>query len=483
MTGSLSQPRIFISYSWTTPQHEQWVLQLAERLSSDGINVLLDKWDLKEGQDKHAFMEQMVNDPNVQKVLVICDKGYQSKADGRKGGVGTETQLISKEVYDRTSQEKFIPIIKEHDEDGSPCVPKYIASRIYIDLSSEDEFEANYEKLIRNLYGKPLLQRPAVGVPPAYINEEAAVVVRSTKRIASIKESLLNDRRSVKGQISEYLQRLLEDLNRFRIAGGNAPNFDEKVLESIEQLKPLRDDFIDLVLTLSTYQEQIDLEQLHAFWEGTITFLHRPESAQSWTESDFDNFRFFNYELFLWFITILLRAKRFSEAAYFLSTPYFYRNDVGTLKNISFPIFNVYVRSLDERRNLRLSLQRVSVTADLIKSRATRADVPFAGIRDTDLILHYVGLLHQDSRGWFPRTSVFGGHWLGIDFFERMASRRHFEKTCIVLGVQSKEELKNLMVKSMERRAADPYRYGPAFEYDIRPLENVLEIDKIATLP
>jgi hypothetical protein len=96
MVGSITQPKIFVSYSWTTPQHEQWVLDLADRLSGDGIVVILDKWNLKEGQDKHVFMEQMVHEESITKVLVICDLGYQAKADDRKGGVGTETQLISR---------------------------------------------------------------------------------------------------------------------------------------------------------------------------------------------------------------------------------------------------------------------------------------------------------------------------------------------------------------------------------------------------
>ena len=115
----------------TSAQHEQWVLELADRLSGDGIVVTLDKRDLKEGQEsKHAFMEQMVNDPNIGKVLVICDRGYQAKADDPKGGVGTETQLISKEVYENTGQEKFIPVVREYDQDGKPCIPHFMGSRI-----------------------------------------------------------------------------------------------------------------------------------------------------------------------------------------------------------------------------------------------------------------------------------------------------------------------------------------------------------------
>jgi len=68
MKGSIRQPKVFISYSWSSSQHEQWVLDLAERLSNDGIVVVLDKWDIKEGQDKHVFMEQMVNDLELRNI-------------------------------------------------------------------------------------------------------------------------------------------------------------------------------------------------------------------------------------------------------------------------------------------------------------------------------------------------------------------------------------------------------------------------------
>ena len=63
------QPKIFISYSWTNPSHESWVINLAERLVSDGVDVSIDKWDLKEGHDKFNFMETMVKSPDIDKVL------------------------------------------------------------------------------------------------------------------------------------------------------------------------------------------------------------------------------------------------------------------------------------------------------------------------------------------------------------------------------------------------------------------------------
>ena len=54
-------PKAFISYSWTSPEHEKWVLQLAKELEESGIHVIIDKWDLGEGADKYEFMEKLWN--------------------------------------------------------------------------------------------------------------------------------------------------------------------------------------------------------------------------------------------------------------------------------------------------------------------------------------------------------------------------------------------------------------------------------------
>jgi hypothetical protein len=76
-------PKVFISYSWTNQAHQECVKEWADRLLADGVNVILDPYDLKEGQDKYEFMERMVTDPEVTHVLVISDKGYADKAEAR----------------------------------------------------------------------------------------------------------------------------------------------------------------------------------------------------------------------------------------------------------------------------------------------------------------------------------------------------------------------------------------------------------------
>ena len=42
-------PKVFISYSWHPEENKIRVEQLARRLMSDGIDVTLDVWSLKDG--------------------------------------------------------------------------------------------------------------------------------------------------------------------------------------------------------------------------------------------------------------------------------------------------------------------------------------------------------------------------------------------------------------------------------------------------
>jgi hypothetical protein len=132
----MTAPKLFVSYSWSDAEHEQWVIDLATELRESGVDVILDKWDLKEGHDAVAFMEKMATDPEIKKVAIICDEKYAAKADGRAGGVGTETQIISREVYENQAQEKFVAVVCEKDENGKAYLPTYYKSRIDSQVAS-----------------------------------------------------------------------------------------------------------------------------------------------------------------------------------------------------------------------------------------------------------------------------------------------------------------------------------------------------------
>lgn len=51
MDSDIKNPKVFISYSWDNKEHKEWVYNLAVNLRSHGIDVILDQFDLRIGDD------------------------------------------------------------------------------------------------------------------------------------------------------------------------------------------------------------------------------------------------------------------------------------------------------------------------------------------------------------------------------------------------------------------------------------------------
>lgn len=130
--AKIENPKIFISYCWSNDVYIDKVVDFAKRLRSDGINVILDQFQMKLGNDMNNFMEKCVNDSTITNVLILLSPDYKIKADTRTGGAGIETQIISGEVYSNVENTKFIPIVFEkRGEDYSACIPTYLKQRRY----------------------------------------------------------------------------------------------------------------------------------------------------------------------------------------------------------------------------------------------------------------------------------------------------------------------------------------------------------------
>jgi hypothetical protein len=168
---SKMHPKLFISYSWSGSEHVEWVIEFATELRAAGVDVVLDKWDLREGNEAHAFMERMVGDKAITKVVLICDSSYAEKANIRAGGVGTEAQIITPEIYAKSEQNKIVAVVRERDGNNKPFLPIYYGSRIYIDLSDESTYAENFDQLLRWVYDKPIYVKPDLGTMPAYLAE------------------------------------------------------------------------------------------------------------------------------------------------------------------------------------------------------------------------------------------------------------------------------------------------------------------------
>lgn len=160
----IDNPKVFLHYSWDDELHKKWVLNLAERLVSDGIDVFFDRFDLQIGSNNNYFMERIIE---ADKVLVIMTEKYKIKADTRTGGVGYEYQIVSSEISkDIVGTNRFLPILKSGSKNTS--VPIVLQSYLFLDMQKEDKLEEQYLELLRAICNKPSITKPQLGKLPNF---------------------------------------------------------------------------------------------------------------------------------------------------------------------------------------------------------------------------------------------------------------------------------------------------------------------------
>lgn len=477
----MNAPKTFISYCWTSPQHEQWVIELATQLRENGADVILDKWDLREGQDAVAFMEKMVTDPTVGKVIMVFDRMYADKADKRSGGVGTETQIISSEVYSRVEQTKFVGVASELNADGKPFTPTYYKSRIYIDLSSEDIYASNFDQLLRWIFDKPLHVKPTLGKPPEFLSEQA-IILGTGARARRAKDLIQNSSNSAGAAFEDYLLTFAEEMEKLRIEKDRKKEFDDQVVESIGNELPYRNEYIETLTLAARYWNDVFTSKLHRFFEKVALFQFRPPEMRSYSNWDFDNYLFIANELLLYTVAILIRSERIAQAGELLSQRFYLGERAADQREpmTDFLVFNQYLESLNHR-NQRLDLRRLSVQADLIQQRSHGSGIQFIDLMQADFTLFLRDLLTRGKQWgrWHPFTLIFAGRMYGpFEIFARAESQKYFARVMPLLGIESKEALDSLMAEFREGK-----REAPRWQFDSFSPLALSNWEKLCTTP
>lgn len=160
MSDEQPAPLVFISYSHDTREHKQWVLDFAQRLQKEGIDVILDQWDLDYGDDVPEFMAQSVC--RASRVLMVCTETYVQKVDAGKGGVGYEALIVTGELIHNLGTKKFIPVIRQSNE--PILLPKKLGPRMAVNLSDySPATKEEFERLVAQLHNAPPVNKPPLG--------------------------------------------------------------------------------------------------------------------------------------------------------------------------------------------------------------------------------------------------------------------------------------------------------------------------------
>ncbi len=160
MSAPTKKPRVFVSYSHDSEEHNERVLSLCDLLVRKGIDCWFDGMVVSPPEGWPRWMKKQIKDAD--RVLVVCSKNYKARyeneeAFGKGKGAKWEGAIITQKIYDNEVNTKFIPIaITKKD---LKYVPDDLEPATYFNVWDPKELE----KLYRFITGQPKYVRPEVG--------------------------------------------------------------------------------------------------------------------------------------------------------------------------------------------------------------------------------------------------------------------------------------------------------------------------------
>lgn len=141
---------VFISYSWDSKEHIDSVLALSNRLRSDGIDCVLDQYEVSPPEGWPRWMDGKIQSADL--VLVVCTETYLARVMGREApdkglGVKWEGNVIYQHLYNAGANRKFIPVLMNDSHKRFIPVPLQGASHFVVDTDS------GYMRLYNRLLG------------------------------------------------------------------------------------------------------------------------------------------------------------------------------------------------------------------------------------------------------------------------------------------------------------------------------------------
>lgn len=470
-----TRPKVFISYSWTSKDR---AIDLADRLLENGIEVVIDVYDLKDGMDKYAFMQRIANDASIEKVLLLCDRAYKEKADSFKGGVGDEAMIVSPEIYGKTEQQKFIPIVLEVNDDGKPYLPTIVGSRIYIDFSNPLKMPEAFNRLVRNLWNKPDRRKPKLGERPTWLDTPAVntASIRAQLDVLGVGTRLKPDSDSV---LKRSAFEITKALNELCVPGDRTFN----LLSAIKNTEPLRNCYVDLV-DQALQQKGFDGEKIGSLIETMYNGIDTPTCDCQMMEC----YHFFFWDIFICTAALMLCYEKYGELQGLLNRTYFLRNIIGTQNDpsaYSFSQFRQHCRTIDGYYKNQINPNLVSLAADILIKREYGTCITKRTLVTTDTTLAHLAMLYGKANfTWYPVLAAYS-HYAGYDLiWSRLVSRSFCRKLFPLFGVTEFDDFKRV-VKNMsdDWDSAEGIHNSSMCFGGIYPVLGGGDYEKIGTMP
>jgi SEFIR domain len=140
-------PKVFISYSHDSREHQDRVLELSNRLRNEGIDCSLDQYEDSPPEGWPKWMDRNVYDSDF--VLVVCTEIYYKRVKGKDEngrGIKWESTLFYQQLYNAGAHNtKFIPII--FNDGKFENIPEPLQGATFYNMDDKESFEKLYWRL------------------------------------------------------------------------------------------------------------------------------------------------------------------------------------------------------------------------------------------------------------------------------------------------------------------------------------------------
>ena len=463
----IENPKVFISYAWTSDTYVNKVAAFANSLMRNGIDVLFDKFEMKPGHELNHFMEKSVTDPTVTNVLLLLNKTYQEKADKREGGVGKETQILSEKLYNDVSQTKIIPIIFEKGINGEIYKPAYIGSTYYIDLADDNKYDAEFQQLVKAIYGETTYRKPELGNIPAWVTEEITFEPKLSLQYSSFRNQ--NNKEVNDQNFISFLDEIKDEILNYKtddIDRSNIDSFYPLYLDKYKGLLSIRNKYLELI-KYSIYVNVPEKKIAH-FFENLYNGIQQIEKGFP------ELFSILLHEIFIYTIAYFLKFEKYEKISYFLGKTYCittYESKLSTyyaFYSSKQDLFDAAVRARDNK-NYYTGVGNYWIENFKVDF-CTQEDFTLADIlcfnyylfgSPTDLDLY-----------WFPITYIYGSSRFSSNnvlriFAEKLKTKEFLDNAIILFNYNKEAEFisryKEVEMKFQEGNLRE-YRYASCFD-------------------
>lgn len=282
----------------------------------------------------------------------------------------------------------------------------------------------------------------------------------------------------------DFLKGVYQDLEQIKPDFSRFDNYDEAIYNQIEIGENISYRFIEAALLAARYDAAEVLKTIYDYFGQYLKLYDVPEGFNgTFRPSDFDGYKFLIHEMFLGFVAALIRSDKWAILGTLLRHELFTEDHRGArYKNYAY--INENISSLDDERNNRLNLRRISVSTDILKKRFTDDNLSglllFRDIIDADIFLfqysvHNINDTERFTRKrWKPRTIIYL-NYEAPNYLKRSESKEYFSKVSGALGYTTSEEF----IKDLQRGREEFDRYGGYFDVDY-PISYV-DVEKLGS--